>query len=56
LLDCFTADEEQGVAYIYKRDCLSGSLLCWVGNSFLNYNEPMEGFRKGYVVIKKKDN
>lgn len=45
--DCFTADEEQGVAYIYKRNCVSNEIL------LTNSHEIVEGFVKGYVVVKK---
>ncbi len=50
--DCFTADEEQGIAYIYKRDYRKiGRILPGVFNKHLGCYEPLEGFVRGHVVV-----
>ena len=50
LKDCFTADEEQGIAYIYERDTKTGNFLSTLSDGEYKL---MERFVRGHVFIKK---
>ena len=52
LEDCFTADEEQGIVYVFRRNPWAKKrLLKGIFNKDLNCFEPLEGFVRGHVVI-----